>query len=115
MRSLRNVDRLNSTPGPVPSGSTCDDAVVVSRIALGFHQSGSAAGGTTCPIRVHGRAFVISFRDCFRSHGHFMSSTIAEIDKLLRVSQGERGARTLVAKIAHDRGVAALHTGTQGC
>ena len=84
---------------------TGNDAVIVFRISLRFHQSHAAAGGATFEVGVF-RALVIEDLDQFFAfERHLVRGSVSEIDHLLGMTDGPVPALVLMTGVGARRRV----------
>ena len=93
---------------PVQRGSTRHDPVVVFRVALRALQSLAATSRAANPVRLAGGTHIEIPHHLLRRTRHLVHGAIAEVDHLLRMSQREPAAATLVPGVGGGRGIAAL-------
>ena len=68
-----------------------DDAVIVIRIALGFHHAHASASGASLVVVLRRGATVITGDDLFAQHRHLVNGAVAEIGDRHGVIAGPRG------------------------
>jgi hypothetical protein len=83
-----------------------DDAVVVVRIALPFHERHASARRTTFEVGVLRAAVVEGLHDLLGLQRHLVRRTVAEVDHLLGVTDRPRAALFLVTGVRTGGGVA---------
>ena len=93
---------------PDIGGRARDNAVVVGRIPLRFHQPLSSAGRTTNEVREPRAAAVEGLDDALGLDGRFVNGTIPEVDDEFGMAQRPRSSRRRVASVGRRRRVAAI-------
>src|SRR5438128_8844187 len=96
---------------PVIRGRAGDDAVVIVRVALGFHQSLASAVRAGVEIGALWRGAIERPDDGLGVYRCFVDGAMPEIDDLLRMVEGPFGglAAVLMACIGGGRCVAVTH------
>ena len=94
---------------PVIGGGAHDDAVVIHRVALRFHQALPAARRARVPIRMAGRIAIKRGEYGAGLHRHFVRGAVSPVGHLLGMIEREGESSALVSAIRTRRRV----TGTQ--
>ena len=87
--------------GAVICCRSADDAIVVIRVALRFHQGLLASGGTAGEVGVLGIALVISMHDLFCDQCHFVGGAVSPVSPALRAIDEDAGGLARRRRHAH--------------